>query len=119
MDHTKAENNRDAADRRSITVIYILYFVGFATGLSAAAGVVFAHAKSGEVNDIWQSHITYQLRTFWYGLLMLFAGTLLTLVLVGFALLFWWVLWTVVRTVKGIMAANEGQPIDHPDTWLW
>lgn len=106
-------------DSKAVTLVYILYFIGFATGISALAGVVIAHAKAGQVEADLQSHFEYQIKTFWYGLAMIVLGTLLSLILIGWILLLWWVIWTAIRCIKGIMAANEGRPIENPDTWMW
>lgn len=106
-------------DSKAVTLVYILYFIGFATGISALAGVIIAHSKSGQVSDDLQSHFDYQIKTFWYGLAMIVLGTLLSVIFIGVLFFVWWMIWTVVRCIKGIMAANEGHPVDNPDTWLW
>jgi len=33
-------------------------------------------------------------------------------------LLFWFI-WTLVRTVKGVLALNENRPIANPTSWLF
>jgi len=108
-----------AKERRLVTLVYILYFIGFATGISAIAGLAIAHAKSGEVDELWQSHLDYQTRTFWYGIAMLITGTVLMFVLIGWLVIIWWFIWTAIRCVKGVMAANEDRVIDDPATWMW
>jgi len=77
-DYNSLEHDRDS---KAINLIYILYFIGFATGVSAVAGVVIAHTKAGQVGDVWQSHLDYQIRTFWYGLAMVVIGTILAMFL--------------------------------------
>lgn len=106
-------------DRRSILLIYILYFVGFATGVSAAAGVYIAHDKQADLSGIWRSHADYLIRTFWIGLLMLFAGAVLSIVLIGWLVIVAWTIWTLVRCIKGVIAATEDRPIDDPQTLMW
>ena len=101
-------------------VVYILYFVGFFTGISALAGVILAHIQRSETADpILQSHYRFQIRTFWIGLLYLVVGAVLCFVLVGFLVLLWWFIWTLIRCIKGILALNEGRPIANPASWLF
>ena len=108
-----------ARARRAVILIYILYFIGFATGVSALAGAIIAHSKSGELFDAWESHLQFQIRTFWFGLAMLIVGGLLALVIIGYAILLWWMIWTAVRCIKGLMAAMEDRPIEDPMTLMW
>lgn len=100
-------------------VVYILYFVGFFLGLTALAGVIVAHLKVKEASPVFQTHFRYQIRTFWIGVLMLLLGGALSLVLIGYLLLLFWLVWTLVRCIKGVMRVNEARPIDNPGTWLW
>jgi hypothetical protein len=36
---------------------------------------------------------------------------------IGALILLWWVLWTVIRCVKGLLALNLGEPIRNPNSW--
>lgn len=113
------ESPRSAKDRRTVSLVYILYFVGFFSGFSAFIGVVIAHTKSGDAGPVWQSHLEYQMRTFWYGVATIFVGVVFLYVVVGWFILLWWFIWTVVRCVKGSIAANDERPIDDPRTMMW
>ena len=106
-------------DGQTATLVYILYLVGFATGISALAGVIIAHIKSGEVSEVTQTHLDYQIRTFWIGLLMIIAGTMLSFIGIGVLILLWWVVWTLIRCIIGIIAIGDNRPIRSPETWLW
>ena len=46
-------------------------------------------------------------------------GTILTVVIVGIAVLFWWFIWSLFRNIKGVLALNENQPIANPNSWLF
>ena len=100
-------------------VIYILYFVGFFVGLTAIAGVIIAHLKVGEASETFRSHFSYQIRTFWFGFLMLFIGAVTAIFFVGYLVFLWWGVWTLIRCIKGILRVNENRPIDNPKTLLW
>ena len=54
--------------------VYILYFVGYFTGITAIIGVIIAHLQANSANPVLKSHYTFQKKTFWMGLLYLVAG---------------------------------------------
>lgn len=98
---------------------YILYFVGFFVGLTALIGLIIAYLKKADAAEWVQSHFTYQIRTFWIGLLWLVIGGLTSFILIGYLLLAWWVVWTLVRCIKGVTRLSENTPIEDALTWLW
>ncbi len=112
-------SNQVDQDRRTVLLVYILYFLGFATGISAAAGVYIASDKKDAAGGVWRSHIDYQIKTFWIGLAALFTGAVLSIVLIGWLAIFAWTVWTLVRCVKGVIAALEDRPIEDPQTLMW
>ncbi|MEZ5788653.1 MAG: hypothetical protein R3D62_19710 [Xanthobacteraceae bacterium] len=98
---------------------YILYFVGFFTGVTAVVGVIIAYLKRSEAAGWVQTHFIYQIRTFWIGLLWLVLGGLASVIFIGFLLMAWWFVWTLVRCIKGVMRLNDNRPIEDPLTWIW
>ena len=100
-------------------VVYILYFVAYATGITGLVGVIIAHVQLGNADPMLASHYRFQIRTFWIGLLYLIVGWLLVFILIGFAVLFWWFIWSLIRNVKGLLALNERRPIADPGSWLF
>jgi uncharacterized membrane protein len=46
-------------------------------------------------------------------------GTILTVALVGIAVLLWWLIWSLVRNIKGVLALNDNKPIANPGSWLF
>ena len=100
--------------------VYALYCVGYFTGISALIGVIIAHVKlDDETDPMLRSHYEFQIRTFWIGLLYLTIGFILCIVLVGFLVLAWWLVWSMVRLVKGFIALAESKPIANPKSWLF
>ena len=99
--------------------VYLLYCVGYFTGISAVIGVVIAHVKVDDADPVLRSHYQFLIRTFWIGFMYLVIGTVLCIVLVGFAVLAWWFVWSLVRIVKGLVAVNERKPIANPQSWLF
>ena len=98
-------------------IVYILYIVGLFVGLTALVGVVIAYINRDGAPGWVQTHYSFQIRTFWIGLLILVIGSILTLILVGWLVLLGWVLWLIIRVVKGMKYLGEGRAIPNPDTW--
>lgn len=93
-------------------IIYILYFAGFLFGVSALAGLIMAYVNRSDEDDaVLASHYRYQIRTFWFGLLYFFIGILTTFLLVGYIILIFWAVWTLIRIVKGFSAWDKGVAI--------
>ncbi len=100
-----------------VLTVYILYLVGFLTGLTAIIGVIIASLQSERTDPTSQTHFQFQIRTFWIGLLYAFVGILTAHIGIGAIILLWWVVWTLIRCVKGMLALNAGQPISDPRSW--
>ncbi|MBX3508968.1 DUF4870 family protein [Parvibaculum sp.] len=100
-------------------LVYILYFVSVAAGITAIAGVIVAYLKRGEATATAASHFTFQIRTFWIGLLFGVVSALTLIIGIGFLLGFATLIWFLVRAIKGFMLALDGKPIADPETWLW
>jgi uncharacterized membrane protein len=107
------------SDNTLALIVYGLYCVGYFTGISALIGVIIAHVKVDDTDPVLQSHYQFQIRTFWIGLLYLAIGFPLCMVLIGFPVLAWWLVWSLIRIVKGIISINECKPIANPRSWLF
>src|SRR5690606_16177505 len=97
------------------TVVSLLYLGGFVTGISALIGLILAYIWGGDRPAEWeQSHFRYHIRTFWICVLQaIIAGLIcLTIILIPLAVLWyiWIVVWTAVRTIKALLAAQKQQP---------
>ncbi|MFN2348563.1 MAG: DUF4870 family protein [Thioalkalivibrio sp.] len=100
-------------------IVYVLYILGFFVGLTALVGVIMAHIKIGEAGPAARSHYQYQIRTFWFGLLYMIAGALLSVIGIGYLILLWWGIWTLVRCIKGILRVLDNRAMENPATLLW
>ena len=93
-------------------VVYALQAAGFFVGLTWIVAVVINYVKRDEVRGTWlESHFTWQIRTFWWGLLWAVVGGILVLVVVGFAVLFADAVWIIYRIVKGWLNLSENKPV--------
>ncbi|HEX6528318.1 MAG TPA: DUF4870 domain-containing protein [Burkholderiales bacterium] len=94
------------------TVVYALQAAGFFVGLTWIVAVVLNYVKRDDVRGTWlESHFNWQIRTFWWGLLWAVVGGILTLVVVGFAVLFADAVWIIYRIVKGWLNLSENKPV--------
>ncbi|MDN2567890.1 hypothetical protein N1F89_16830 [Aquibium sp. A9E412] len=102
----------------NVTVIYVLYLVGFAIGVSALVGIVLAHMNRGKAGGWVETHYTWAIRTFWLGVLGAIVSAILMVVGIGFLLMIAVAVWVVVRCVVGLQAVSRGDPIRDPQSWL-
>ena len=100
-------------------LVYILYFISLVVGVTGIAGVIVAYLKRGEAGPAATSHYTFQIRTFWIGLLFAFISVLTMVIAIGWLLGLATLVWFLVRAIKGFMLAGEGKPVPDPETWLW
>jgi uncharacterized membrane protein len=100
-----------------VLTVYILYLVGFFTGIGALVGLVIAYLQRDQTDRVSQSHFQFQITTFWIGLLYFFVGLVTIHIGIGALILLWWVVWTVIRCVKGLLVLNLGEPIRNPSSW--
>jgi uncharacterized membrane protein len=108
-----------ASDKILAIAVYALYVLGYFTVITAAIGLVIAHAMVDDADPVAQSHFRFQIRTFWIGLLYNVIGLPLCLVLIGFPIIAWWFVWSMIRIVKGGLLAAENKPIANPRSWLF
>ncbi|GAA5081489.1 hypothetical protein N0B44_27810 [Roseibacterium beibuensis] len=97
-------------------IIYITYIVGFVVPFAALGGLIYAYIERGKSPEL-DSHLTFQIRTFWWGVLMMVIGFVLTFVLVGFLVFLFWLVWTGIRIVTGLQLAQNRQPIRSVEVW--
>lgn len=106
------------AGRRNVQLVYILYLLSFVIGFSALIGLVFAYMNRGVRGELLDSHYTYLIRTFWIGVLYGLISFALSIVLIGFLLMFVVAIWVIVRCVKGLQAIARNEPVPNPETWM-
>lgn len=93
-------------------IIYILYAASWLVGVTGIVGIVVNYIKRDDVRGtLYESHFTWQIRTFWWGLLWAAIGVLTLVFLIGFVILFANFVWTIYRLVKGLLNWNDGKPM--------
>jgi len=94
------------------TVVYALQAAGFFVGITWIVAIVLDYVKKDEARGTWlESHFSWQIRTFWWGLLWGVIGGILLLVLVGYFVLLAAAIWIIYRIVKGWLNLAEGKPV--------
>ena len=125
----------DKDPNRSLTIaLYVLYIVAiFTAGILAVVALIINYIKFNDVKgSIFESHFTWQIRTFWWYLFwnvmafvpfffvfftgenpnafvgVAFGASVFCVAVVGLS----WV-WIVYRAIKGLIRVNDNQPMYH------
>ena len=109
-------------ERQMAFVVYVLYLASFAPVLgwiAAVVGLVLAYVERDRAPDWLKSHFTFQIRSFWIGLLYFFGSCILLVALVGIPLLLATCIWFVVRCALGISRLLRGEAYPNPQTWTF
>lgn len=123
---------RSVEDRTLPAVVYGLYLLGLTHGLTIVIGLIIAYASRGAAGSPMASHYTFQIRSFWLGIVwaligvtLMFWGGLLSVILVGIpffilgCLIFGAVwIWFAVRCVLGVIYLARGEPYPRPHAWI-
>lgn len=104
-------------DKTLLWVAYACMALGFVNGFTAIAAVVIAYIKRKDSAPWIATHYTFLIRTFWVGVVVGMIGALLTLVLIGFVVLFALAIWTIVRLVRGAIWVSEDKPVPMPGSF--
>jgi len=105
-------------DAGNANLIYILYLAGLVTGgVTTLIGVVMAYMAKDAAPDWLGSHYRNQIHIFWKGLVYAIAGSLLSIVLIGFLVLLFALVWYIVRIVKGMQTVSRGEAYPAPSSW--
>ena len=67
-------------DTTTVNIVYILYLVGFVTGITALIGVILAYVNRDDASELGRAHFNYQIKIFWRGVILLVAAMVLYLV---------------------------------------
>ena len=110
---------RNTGDSGMTLAVYILYLVGLVFGITFLVGVIMAYVNRGSAPDWLESHYSFQIRTFWIGLLFTVVSALATLIVIGYVLLLLATIWLIIRCAKGISLLNKRQRIADVETWLF
>lgn len=119
-------------DRIVPAVVYILFLLGLANGLTIIIGLVVAYIYRDRAGPMMRTHYLFQTRSCGMGLglgaigaAIALCGILLAFVLVGIPLI--WLgftlislvgAWFALRCVLGLFYLFNNEPYPRPDSWL-
>ena len=98
--------------RNIATAVYALQAAGFLFGITWIVAVIIDYVKRDDARGSWlESHFSWQIRTFWWGLLWGVIGGVLALVLIGYLVLAANAVWIIYRIVKGWLRLAERREV--------
>jgi uncharacterized membrane protein len=108
-----AKTPEQLAGLKNVTLtVYALQALSFIWGLPAIVGLIINYVKREDARGtLYESHFTWQIRSFWWGLVWALVGGVLAVLLVGFVVMFVAWVWMIYRVVKGWLKLTEGQPV--------
>ena len=90
----------------------------FLTGWPSIIAVILNYVKRSEVRGTWlDSHFSWQIRTFWFGLLWVSLCVAFIVVTLGIGILVAWIplaivtFWFIYRVARGWMALSGRKPM--------
>jgi uncharacterized membrane protein len=101
-----------------VYVLYLAHFVPVVGWVSTIVGLVLAYVERDSAPAWLKSHYTFQLRTFWIGLLYYVISITLCLILIGIPLLVATWVWFIVRCALGLARLSRNEPYPTPNNWL-
>ena len=93
-------------------IIYGLYAASIVVGVTYIVAIILNYVKKDDVvGTMYESHFTWQIRTFWYSLLWGALGWATVWIAVGFLVWAAACVWFIYRIVKGWVRLTDGKPM--------
>ena len=105
-------------DRIIVAIVYVLYLVGPANGISMLIGAIIAYLRKDSAPAWLASHYEFQIRTVLYAIALI---GFFTIILIPLSLLIWFLLsfWVVIRVAIGLMRLVDGRAHPNPASFLF
>lgn len=116
-DSMQTERDLNAPKWGGVKAVYFLYLASFFVGFTGIIGVVVAYVFRGD-NAVSDTHFRWQIRTFWIGVLFALLSAVTSIIGLGWVLLLVFLVWFLVRVVKGLKSALDKKPVSNPGSWL-
>lgn len=108
------EDPRLTSLKQVTTAVYALQVASFFVGITFLLALIINYVKRPDVTGSYlESHFTWQIRTFWYGLLWGILGFISLILAVGYLILIANMVWVLYRIIKGWLKLNEGEPVHN------
>lgn len=124
-------HDKSTPGRGYVVVIYGLYIGSIMAVVTAPIGALIAHIRLGRGAAWLDTHLQFQTRTFWLGMVAAATALLLWRVAgqLGISPVYAWafgylfftvaIIWMMGRCAVGIHRLTSNQPIDAPKSWLF
>ncbi len=99
-------------------VVYVCFLAAYAFPLLALVGLVLAYINRDAAPEWLKTHYTFQIRTFWIGLLYWLVSIVLCAVLIGLVCVVLTLVWGVLRCGLGLNRLMQRQPYPNPESWI-
>jgi uncharacterized membrane protein len=100
-----------------IYILYLSHFVPVVGWVASIVGLILAYVERDTAPDWLKSHYTFQIRTFWIGLLYFCVSCVLLIVLIGIPMLLAVWIWFIVRCALGLSRLLRNEPYPTPESW--
>jgi len=98
-------------------LVYLLYLLGFVIHPASLVGLVLAFINRDGASPLERSHYDFQISTFWRGLIIAVVGIVTVFFFVGWLILLFWAVWTIVRCIRGLSNLSRGLPMAADIGW--
>lgn len=103
----------------NVKLIYAGYLASLALPFLAIVAALFAYQSAKQNPPAWlATHYTYQMRTFWIGLVANIIAYVLSFIGVGLLLFPLIAIWLVARAVKGLIRVARQDEIEEPNSYF-
>jgi uncharacterized membrane protein len=94
------------------TAVYALQAASFLIGVTFLVALIINYVKRPDATGTYlESHFTWQIRTFWYGLLWGLLGFITLFIMLGYLILLANMVWILYRVIKGWLRLHDGEPV--------
>jgi uncharacterized membrane protein len=105
-------------ERQMAFIVYICYLAAHAFPVLSIVGLILAYVSRDTAPDWLKSHYTFQIRTFWIGMLYWLVSLLLCIVLIGLLGFLATLIWGIVRCALGLNRLLARQAYPNPESWI-
>jgi uncharacterized membrane protein len=94
-------------------IAYGLMLVGLFTGVFWLVGGIWAMVKKSDVSGSrFDDHFTNLITVFWWGIFWIILGGLLSLIFIGYVMLFVLYVWVLYRLIKGLAKLTSNRAFE-------
>ncbi len=102
----------EQANKKLTFIIYICYIISWFTVVTAIIAITINYIKRDQMQGTFlASHFSWQINTFWFGILCGIIGILTLRFIIGWLILLVSSIWITYRIVKGMLNLNDNKPM--------